>query len=572
MKLKVKNRFFNFFLIVFVFMFFMVSCDVLLEKDTDSTDNEDNGNSQDVEDDSSDEEDDSSQVTADPLTGYNLNLESGSWWKFYWEKDTFTSWYSSYDSDSSSSESSGYLIITLGDEVTIEGRILFQVELSGDIPSFNTDSSFWQYIGSDEGDLIGSLDGINLKTILNSSDRSSEYSFFLLYSESLDITSSSFSAEYPAEYSTDTDCANFNSSYDDSIIIPGYDPIDGDVLTYTISEHYKAGVGPVGITLYDYLKDVTSSNSWEIYIREWSVNLVSTSLSADDGFSFPQPAWDIYGEMPEVISCPNVILLNNSLYIVGGNLSYDPVLSLYKEGDEGEWIAQSSIPDSWNVSTSGSLSGACLAYPTGSLTYHIYFTASFSNGLNIYDYNPFTDNWSIKYYGNYTGAIYSCFSWGNNLIYSVGFKGRLLEYDLSSSTFEDIGFLMDDFTYINAVSDGDKIFLVGQYEPYFNGYQTGIQYYNGTTWIQVYPGISNKRRWHPGLAIYNDRLYILGGTEDGRDVISAQIDSDGLSDWMEHSPMLYGGSSLNAITKDNKIYVFGTDEGSKIEVFDPLLP
>jgi len=79
----------------------------------------------------------------------------------------------------------------------------------------------------------------------------------------------------------------------------------------------------------------------------------------------------------------------------------------------------------------------------------------------------------------------------------------------------------------------------------------------------------SERRWCPGLAIYNDRLYVFGGTEDGTHVISSSIASGAPSDWQSHSPMLYGGTNLDAEVRGSEILVFGCDDGEKIEIYSP---
>jgi len=61
--------------------------------------------------------------TPNPVTGYDLNLATGSYWTFWWDWSDKATWMSSYDSGSDIDTGTGYLTITLGDETGI-GEII----------------------------------------------------------------------------------------------------------------------------------------------------------------------------------------------------------------------------------------------------------------------------------------------------------------------------------------------------------------------------------------------------------------------------------------------------------------
>ena len=520
------------------------------------------------------EDDDNDGDTPEPIAGFDLELATGSSWEFYWEYQSSTSWWSSYDNGSSESSDGGYVTITLAEPATVAGYDMFLVNLSGEIPS-PWQSSFWEYLGVSGASLIGSLDGSTIKIIVNGDTGRSEYSFFLRYTVPLDIDLASFSAmaSAPAPYTTSCFGADYNSSYDDTISIPGYDPIDGDVSTLTINEFHKAGVGPLGLSYYDYLKDVTGPSSWDTIIINWDYSLVSTTLDARDGFSFPIPPWQVYGEMPEIKRYANAVVLNDEIHLLGGRELYTAKTAMYSEDADGNWLTRSPVPDEWVTSTSGS--GACIRQGQKLLPETIHFAMKYNYGLSrvirAYSYNPISDSWSSYAESTFSMDVYDCFMYGNDFLYVLCSGGQMMEYDFYAigDNFTYWGTIpgAEELTYASALVYNDAIYIVGQYNPYGTTYTTGMFVYNGESWEQVAWIVDSLRRWNPALAVHNDRLYIIGGNE--KEVVSCSVTTGTVSDWQIHPSMLYGGSGLDALVVGDQILVFGCDEGTKIEVFTP---
>ncbi len=96
--------------------------------------------------------------------GFDLELQVGSWWEFgFWRSEQSFS----QGSGSRGSETTGRFRVSLGAERAVGGVTLYDVQIvptDGDSPEF--DVMRWSSIGVDGGDLVGSVDGTNLETIL----------------------------------------------------------------------------------------------------------------------------------------------------------------------------------------------------------------------------------------------------------------------------------------------------------------------------------------------------------------------------------------------------------------------
>lgn len=555
-----------FILFVSLSFFSFYSCDIenFLKDELDPKEEqqEENGDKQ------KEEEEDDDNNTLPTLTGYQLALNKGDYWEFYWNNEGYTSWWASYGTNTTNTEDSGFVTITLGNPITVSGKTLFSVSITGDIPKYWEDS-FWTALGVDGNSFIGSKNNVTVETIINGDNSKSEASFFLKYSVPLEIKTSSISATTPVSYTTTGHKATYSSSYDDTIYLPGYDPFKGDEATHNISEYYKPGVGPVGFYLYDYLKDYADSSSWTTIRNIWNFSLVSTSLTSDDNFVFPQPPWKVFSDMPQAKIAPDAVVANNTIYLMAGrDSSYNALTALYKLESDGSWSSAKSIPSTW--STISSSTGAFVK-DSGSPGEAIYLTGKFGGYNSTYRYLPSTNTWSLYSSSNLQYTHYDSFSWGTNYIYSLGLDGRLLEYNISTDNYTTLGIIDDDLTYLSVIADDEKIITVGQYEPWYNNFTTGMFINTGSGWSTNQWYSDSKRRWEPALAFYNNRLYIFGGGQDdeAKKVVSCVISGTTASNWKTHSPMLYGGTRLDAVVLDDKIYLFGCDEGKKIEIYTP---
>lgn len=164
--------------------------------------------------------------TVQSIAGYDIELKTGSYWTFWWDWSDKWSWTSSYDSNSSTEVGTGYITITLGDAATVGGKPVFKVILTGDIPKPWQTNPFWLWIGSDSSGLYASDDGYSIKYIVNATTSRVSSGFFRRWVNLTDtvapvLTSGSYSATKPVAWSTNVNAAEWGSSYDKTISVPG---------------------------------------------------------------------------------------------------------------------------------------------------------------------------------------------------------------------------------------------------------------------------------------------------------------------------------------------------------------
>lgn len=556
------------------------SCDFLglgadKQKNEDSIDKDSEDEDDNIEDEASDDGNDDA-AGGGPISGYGLALQTGTNWKFYWYHYSHTNWTApGYGMNPSTSIDDGYVTVTLGNQSAVAGKMMYTVGLSGDIPDAGSSSSwnetFWEYIGVDNGSLIASKDGLSVKTIIDGQTGISRHSFFgMEFPKDIAIEASVYAtaAEAPVEYSTSCHSASYSYSKDDSVSIPGI-YLDGDEVSLNYSDYFKPGIGPLGHKYHNYSKDVASSGDWSSASTDRKYVLISSSLAADDNFAPPLSAWQVAGDMPTVKSNPDAVLLDGVVYLMGGSASYSASTGVYRQETDGSWTQLASVPVSWVTGSSDT--GATVK--DGKIYLAMKYNLGTSRQMRIYSYDQATNNW-MNYAQTLSEAdVYDIFLWGTKL-YVVCENGSHYIYD---SSLKSAGFgLTDGLSYLSALShDNTNLFVVGQYNTYGDTYTTGMFVAgNSATYGEnsVWGASDSKRRWSPGLAVYDNRLYVFGGGEDeyAKKVVSCAFDESGnISGWRDHSPMLYGGTGLDALVIGDRIYVYGTDSGAKIEVYTP---
>ena len=100
--------------------------------------------------------------------GFDLALQDGTWWEYGFTRSEQSF---SQGSGSSGSDTTGRFRISLGTERVVGGVTVHEVNkvsIAGDMPEFEV--TRWRYLGVRGGDLVGSVDGSNLETILGAVD------------------------------------------------------------------------------------------------------------------------------------------------------------------------------------------------------------------------------------------------------------------------------------------------------------------------------------------------------------------------------------------------------------------
>lgn len=502
--------------------------------------------------------------TIGPIVGYDLTLQTGSYWTFWWDWSDKATWTSSYDSGTDNDVGTGYLTITLGAPATVAGKPVFAVILSGDIPEPWQTNPFWHWIGSDSSGLYASSDGYSIKYIVNAATSRVSSGFFRRWVDLTDtaapiLSSGSYTATQPMGWSTSVQSAEWGSSYDDSIYVPGYDPIAGDEYNRSASEKFKAGIGPVACSDYDYLYDRESSSDSSTYITKWAFSLVKTNLVADDSFTLPELVWDL-AEMPDTRTDPSVVFLDGNLYILLGGVTYEGSRTMYRQEADGSWTQRADLPSSF----SGLYGFGTACVYDGKI--YAFITAKPSYRTAVYAYDPGTNSWSTAYAPGTLNVSPATSVLNGTVIFFLGENSSRHEFDPSAGTITSYSIINSRISHPRIISGEGKFYIVCQFNPSGDTYTTGLWTCPPGGWTQQGWYIDGKRRAKPALAIYDGRLWVFGGDKS---VVSAPLSAGVVGTWKTHTDMLYGGAYLSAVVVGNEIRVYGSNAGTAIEIYHP---
>ncbi len=505
--------------------------------------------------------------TPNPVTGYDLNLATGSYWTFWWDWSDKATWMSSYDSGSDIDTGTGYLTITLGDETVIAGKSVYTVILSGDIPEPWQTNPFWSHIGSDVDGLYASADGYTLKSIVDAATGRVSNEFFRRWNELAEEASpilqdGYFTATNPVSWSTNVHTTSWGSEYNDTISIPGYDPIAGDEYNRTAVEYLKPGIGPIGCSDYEYLYDREDSSNSSTYITKWAFNLVSTNLSADDGFVLPAPVWE-RAEMPDTREDPSVVLIGDTRYILLGGVLYDGSRTMYKQTGDTAWVRCADFP----VDFSG-LYGYGTASAYGGKIY-AFVKQEPSYKTAVYAYDPASDSWSTAYAPGTLNTHPASSVVNGTSIYFMSHDSSGHSFDPATGTITSYVALSSKISYPRLAADENGIYMIAQVNLYGDTYSTALWTCDADGWTEYTWSMDMKRRCKAALAVHNGRLWVFGGAD--KTVMSAPLSGSIPGSWTTHSNMLYGGSLLFALPDGDRIRVYGSNDGKAIEIYNPAV-
>ncbi len=498
------------------------------------------------------------------VTGYELELTTGTYWTFWWDWSDKSSWMSSYDSGSDTDVGTGYITITLGDATTVGGKPIYKTIISGDIPEPWQTNAFWGYIGSDSSGVYASSDGYNLKYIVEASTGRVSNGFFRRWTDLTDagapvLADGTYSATVPKAWSTSVQTAEWGTSYDKTISVPGYNPIAGDEYTRSAAERFKPGIGPVAGSDYDYFYDRVNSSDSYTYITKWAFSLVKTNLAADDGFVPPKPTWD-FAAMPDTREDPSAVILNGSLYVLLGGVLYDGNRTMYRQESNGSWTKLADFPSDF----SGLYGYGTACSYNGKI--YVFIKAEPSYKTAVYSYDPAGNSWTLLYSpGTLNVAPATCVVNGDTIFF-LGHDSSRHVFDPAINTIASYSIINSKITYPRMISDGSNFYFVCQYNAYGDYYTTGLWECRDAGWTQLTWTMDAKRRCKPALAVADGRLWVFGGADKA--VVSAALSAGGASGWRSEDNMLYGGSLLSAVVTGDEIRVLGSNSGKAIEIYN----
>ena len=225
------------------------------------------------------------------FAGFDLPLEEGTFWEYDW---TYLDRSCAQGSGCSTDEDAGTFVVSLGPGRTVDGALVFELQVTGksavDLPSvFRDFAPRWRYLGVDADGIVGS-DGFSLTRLFNA--RTGKWAGSGYFTDRLDpeeliaatsgeLTDAFAIATWPGVRTGPVVLAGRASSQSPCEIIEGLRicPRE-DTFSFTETEFFRAGVGPLG-----YRWNSTASFSGGNFFSssestEW-VGLVGSSLRGD---------------------------------------------------------------------------------------------------------------------------------------------------------------------------------------------------------------------------------------------------------------------------------------------------
>ncbi len=206
--------------------------------------------------------------------GFNFMLTEGDFWEWGWRSKDYS--YQRGDRRPQTSTSEGFLRLTLGEMVEIQGVVAFEAIYSGRLAEGR--KPIWNFIAVADNKVMGSTDGEDLTTLFNGESSLQPGSGFFESFHSQDLAGA-------AEATLDNDfitleCLKLETIQDTSRCeyFPGHGTICGGGFdeNLIVKEYYAPDVGAVGYYLYVAVGDDFGSSS-----RTTECGLIASSLWGD---------------------------------------------------------------------------------------------------------------------------------------------------------------------------------------------------------------------------------------------------------------------------------------------------
>jgi N-acetylneuraminic acid mutarotase len=460
-------------------------------------------------------------------TGFDFTLEQGTYWEYYWtyEKTSYAQ-----GSGSSTSVDSGNFRITLGPPISIEGTLAYSVTVTGDADDPNYDfTPRWEYIAVDEGQILGSENGVDLEVIFDApKGQWNGGGFFTTFSDSTTLSATTdhidnefieTSAVSVNRFANQTQCETVAGI----TICPNDD-------SYTVSEkeYYKGGIGPIG---YFCMLRYSSSggNFYTSFSYERHLGLVDTSLTAEDGFEPTLPPWIKKADMPTPRSSHSAVVVDGKIWVMGGSATddsgwnYYSVIEIY-DPDTDSWSNGSNMPEPW--------------YGHSSIVYN----------RGIYVIGGSNPDGAIK---------------------------AVRKYDIDEQIWYTLSEMPTSWTAHTSVLMGDVILVFGD-----NKYGALLYNIPTDTWYSITD--MPLKRYDQTAGFSDGYAYVFGGLyTSGAEFKSTCLrfdpnESYGSDDaWTFQAPMPTGRRGMTSAAVDGKIYVIGgfnyDGEHRTVEMYNPSL-
>lgn len=497
------------------------------------------------------------------LSGFNFSLAQGYYWDFYWSYE--------YNSVSGSgagvhSVKGGYFRITLGSPITVQGVQVFELLMSGDHDDGDWDyTPRWRYLGIDQDKIVGSQDGQTLEVVFDAMN--GEWTgggFWAEYTSETQVTASA--ATLDNEFiTTDAVAVQRSAGQDFCETIAGHTVCPNDqAWTFSESEYYKGGIGPIGLYSYSAYS-FNGGGYYDSFSHLRHVGLVASSLPGAAGVVPTSPPWTTRSPMPTARANAAAAVINGKIYVLGGELRTESATTVLASVDvydpvADNWTSTAPMPAPRTGHTATVLGGRI--YVLGG------HDGSGGGKDNVWEYDPSSNSWTVR---TATTLVLDGHSAVAMAPYILVYPAQIEEayaYEVGADTWWAITSAPVRYAGHASVAVGPSVYLVGgSYQDLgIGGYYTKYTGANLEFDAEESYGSPNAWTYHASmptgraelaLAVVDGEIFAIGGTN--ADGPSRAVEKyDPASDtWTQRFPLLSGTKDHVAAVVNNKVYVIG---------------
>jgi hypothetical protein len=514
------------------------------------------------------------------LPGFDFTLSQDSYWEYYWSYEKIN-----YDQDSGAEKTTdtGNFRLELGPPITIDGIAFYPITVQGKTndPEFDYNPR-WNYLALHNGQLLGSVDGVNFNIIFDAN--TGQWlggGFFTSFSSDREIEAKNdhISNEWIDTSAISVGRSESQDRCDNFLVAGNLVTICAGDEQYTLieKEYYKGGIGPIGHYAYFSSSD-DGAGLYTSVKRTRHLGLVATSHTANDGFTPHLPPWTEVAPLPEVCTYNSSTVANDKIYVFSGNncnsvFEYDP--------KKDTWSKVASMPESsWGHKSQyyngniylfgGNLTRVWAYNPLANLWFRMttalpdqitdkyilsaaidqYFLTFTSNGSAVPTYIAGDDTWDFvtplplaHYWPGVCESperIYYLGGYEVGYNYSVVSKSTCQEFNPfvpygSDEAWTNCTFMPTPRHNVICEFFEGKVFAIGGEDNSKDALRT-VEVYDPATnsWSEEKSTINKRFTWSSSAAVVNGRLYVIGQSSVEM-FTPPDSDGDGLSDYVEQN-------------------------------------
>jgi hypothetical protein len=274
----------------------------------------------------------------------------------------------------------------------------------------------------------------------------------------------------------------------------------------------------------------------------YPANSLGGFVGTNEEYDQATDTWTYKTPMPTPRSDFAIAVYNNKIYCMGGTVGTEKVDIIFSR------FVTSSINEVYDPATDTWETKAPL--PNGGMFMQAFVT---HNKIHVIDgrfnevYDPENDSWTTKAptplpaedYGPSGSNDYALFLLNNKLYIAGEFSNRFITYELVEDTWSNGSTLpaYDFYSVAGGMTTGSKapkrLYLLFGIRGWVPSPVTQAYDPSSNVWVTGKPIPTN--RVHPGIAVVDDKLYVIGGYAMG---VSGRVNASALNE--QYTPIGYG--------------------------------